>query len=511
MNLAALADRNLSEFGEYERLIFDGRSLTNRELHERSCNLAGGLRDLGLGPGDRVASVMPNSPEVLVIYPAVWRAGMTIVPILPLLESQELQCILENSTARAVITSPEVYPKVSAAVRRLAVRPLVIVTGAAGAPADAISFEDVLVRGASAGAGANVVHRDGGDIATILYTSGTTGRPKGVLQTHDNLHANAMNHWNSAIHHVGERTLLVLPLAHTFGLSVLISGYLLATRSVLMRSFDPGGALALIERHRVEYMVGVPTMFAYLLMHPSAGRYDTSSMKRWLVGAAPMPVEQIRAFERKFGGRVHVGYGLSEACPTLANDREGMPRKPGAAGVPLDGVRIRIVDDGGRELPPGGIGEICAQGANISPGYYENPEATAEAFRDGWLFTGDIGYLDEDGYLFLVDRKKDLIIRSGLNVYPKDVEEVIRRHPAVVDAAVVGVPDAKMGEDVCAYVVAREESTVSAEEIIAHCRAHLATYKTPRHVGFVPVLPKTALGKIRKTELRRMAECAFRE
>ncbi len=509
MNLATLAEKNLAEFGEYERLVFEGRSYTNRELHDMSRSLAGGLTELGLEPGDRVVVMMPNGPEVLAAYPAAWRAGLTVVPVLFLLDANELRYILENSAAKAVITSPEIYPKVSEALRDLARKPEVIVTGSTP-PAGCIGFEQLLERGARRSPASEIVPRDGSDIATILYTSGTTGRPKGVVQTHDNLYSNAMNAWNTATtRHMGEMTLLVLPLAHTFGLSVLVAGYLFAGRSVLMCWFDPEGALALIERHKVKYMAGVPTMFVYMLMHPNAGRYDTSSVQRWLVGAAPMPMEQLRAFEQKFGGTMYVGYGLSEACPSVAGEREGMPRKPGSTGLPLEGVLVKIVDDAGKELPRGQIGEVCTQGRNVSPGYYQNAEATAEAFRDGWLFTGDVGYLDEDGYLFIVERKKDLIIRGGLNVYPKDVEEVIHRHPAVVEVAVVGVPDVRMGEEVCAYLVLKEGTGVSAAEIIAHCQANLAKYKTPRHVEFVPKLPKTGLGKIQKKEIRLMAAARF--
>jgi long-chain acyl-CoA synthetase len=266
-----------------------------------------------------------------------------------------------------------------------------------------------------------------------------------------------------------------------------------------MRWFDPEGALALIERYKVTYMAGVPTMFVMMTMHPNAARYDTSSVRRWLVGAAPMPMRQLLEFERKFGGTMYVGYGLSEASPSVAGEREGRPRKPGSTGLPLEA----------REVSRGEIGEICARGDNISPGYYENPAATAEAFRDGWLFTGDMGYLDEDGYLFIVERKKDLIIRGGLNVYPKDVEEVIHKHPAVLEAAVVGVPDDRMGEEVCAFIVRRPEAQLAAAELIAHCQASLAKYKTPKYVEFVEHLPRTGLGKIQKKEIRKIAAAKF--
>jgi long-chain acyl-CoA synthetase len=380
----------------------------------------------------------------------------------------------------------------------------VFVSGPAeNVPAGCISLERALLDSPPR---AKAAPREDGDLATILYTSGTTGQPKGVMQTHRNLYANSMNSWRTA----GERnrsprSLIVLPLAHSFGLGLLISGYLFGGMGVLMRWFAPKEALALIAQHRLVGMAGVPTMFLYLLAEPDAGNFETSSMERWLVGAAPMAPEQIAEFEQKFPGRVLVGYGLTEACPAISVERDEWPRKLGSVGVPMEGVRVKIVDETGNELPRGERGEIGAAGENISPGYYELPDATRDTFRDGWLHTGDIGYLDEDGYLFIVDRKKDLIIRAGLNVYPKDVEEVLQQHPAVSEVAVVGVDDALMGEEVCAFVVKKYGTEIGADELVLHCQAHLAKYKTPRHLEIVGSLPKNNLGKVQKTELRARA------
>ncbi|HEX3771274.1 MAG TPA: long-chain-fatty-acid--CoA ligase [Polyangiaceae bacterium] len=520
MNLATLAEQNLTQYGEYDRLVFEGRTFTNRQLHEASMRLAGALVALGCAPSDRVILMMPNAPEVLVAYPAIWRAGLAVVPVLFVLEARELAYIVRNSAAKVIVTSPEVLPKVrealaelvqgadaEAATRARSATVIVSVGEVPDARANELSY-DALVEASTPLAQA--VPREDDDIATILYTSGTTGQPKGVVQTHKNLHANALNAYkSSASHDPEERVLLVLPLAHTFGLSVLVAGYLFGTRGVLMRWFDPENALALIEAHKITYMAGVPTMFVMMTMHPKADQYDTSSVRRWLVGAAPMPVSQLREFEEKFGGTMFVGYGLSEASPSVASEREDFPRKAGSTGRPLAGVEVKIVDDDGKTVPAGTVGEICARGDNISPGYYENPEATAEAFKGGWLFTGDMGYLDDEGYLFVVERKKDLIIRGGLNVYPKDVEEVLHRHPAVLEAAVVGVPDARLGEEVCAYVVPRPGETPTVEAMVAHCQANLAKYKTPRYVEFVSDLPRTSLGKIQKKEVRKLAIVRF--
>ncbi len=510
MNLASLSERNLAEYGEYERLVFEGRSYTNRALRDQSARLASALSGLGLGRDDKVVVMMPNGPEVLVAYEGIWRAGLIAIPVLFLLEAHELRYILEDSDAKAIVTSPEVWEKVASATKDRG-RPLhVLVTGPREKIPEGCESFDSLV--AAAPERPDIAARDKHDIATILYTSGTTGHPKGVMQTHHNLLSNAQNSWNTAkTRERGETGLVVLPLAHSFGLSVLVSGYLFGGRGILMRWFNPEGALELIQRYKVKAMAGVPTMYVYMLAHPNAGKYDTSSVSRWLVGAAPMPMEQLRAFEKKFGGTMYVGYGLTESCPGLAGEREGMPRKPGSTGLPVEGVTVKIVDDDGKELPRGKIGEVIATGENISPGYYKNPQATAETFRDGWLFTGDMGYLDDDGYLFIVERKKDLIIRGGLNVYPKDVEEVIYKLEGVQEAAVVGIPDEFMGEEVCAYIVPKAGVEMTADDVIAHCQANLAKYKTPKHVEFVGALPKTGIGKIQKKEIRKLAVAKFRK
>jgi long-chain acyl-CoA synthetase len=504
MNLALLADRDLAEHGERDRLWFEERMYTNRELYDLSLQLAGGLAKLGLGRDDKVIVCMANCPEVLLSYPAIWRIGAVVIPVLFVLEAHELSYIIQNSGAKAVITSTDLLDKIDEAVRGSGATDVTVIAvteGKAEVSAPVIALES-LIEGQQPFAQA--VERDKDDLAVILYTSGTTGKPKGVMQTHHNLASNANNSWNtSPVKRKFETSLVVLPLAHTFGLSTLVSSYLFAGKAVLMRRFTPDEALKLIERHKVTVMSGVPTMFMYMLVTPL--EVDTSSMRAWVVGAAPMPMEHLTKFEQRFGGVMHVGYGLTEASPTIAFEREDEPRKPGSTGRPVEGVRVRIVSDEGVDLPAGQIGEICAAGDNITRGYYRMPEATAECFRDGWLYTGDMGYLDEDGYLFIVERKKDLIIRGGLNVYPKDVEDVLHSHPAVLECAVVGVPDMMMGEQVCACVVLREGQSVTPEALIAHCQAQLAKYKTPKYLEIMSALPRTPIGKIQKKELRKWA------
>ena len=500
MNLALLADRELAERGVCDRLWFEERSYTNAELHDASCRLASALGALGIEADDRVVVLVANCPEVLISYPAIWRAGAVAVPVLFMLEAHELAYILQNSGAKAIITSPELLDKVRAAQGELSLHVIAITENKHEIPQDVLSFESLVERAEPL---REAVLRAPEDLAVVLYTSGTTGKPKGVMQSHANLLANAQNAWDSAKQREPEITLLVLPLAHTFGLSVVVAGYFFDSYAILLRKFAPDAVLKLIERHRATVMSGVPTMFAYMLITP--GEFDVSSMKRWIVGAAPMPAEQLRKFEERFGGRMLVGYGLTEASPTIAVEREEDPRKPGSTGRAVEGVRVKIVDEQRVELPTGEVGEIAAAGANITLGYLGMPEATAECFQDGWLYTGDMGYLDPDGFLFVVERKKDLIIRGGFNVYPKDVEEVLYRHPAVAECAVVGVPDTLLGEQVCACVVLRPGVEVTAEALIAHCQASMAKFKTPRYVEFLSALPKTPIGKTQKKELRKWA------
>lgn len=505
VNLAELAEQNLKTFGEYERLVFEGRSFTNLELHEQSRRLARALTSLGVQPGDRVVVLLPNCAEVLVCYPGIWRAGAVAVPVLFLLEAKELAFVLRDSGARVVITSSLLRDKVATAASEAPDLTHVIVVG--DAPAGTIAFDALL---AEHEPDAAPVPRAPSDLAVVLYTSGTTGQPKGVMQTHHNLYSACMNsRASSPVKDRRDVGLLVLPLAHSFGLGVLVGGYLAGGKAILLRWFDPEAVLRAIQEHRVQAMAGVPTMFVYLLAHPRAREFDTSTMERWLVGAAPMPPSQLQEFERTFGGTMYVGYGLTESCPGIAVEREGEPRKSGSTGRAMEGVTVKVIDEAGAEVAPGELGEICARGDNISPGYFGLPEATGETFKDGWLHTGDIGLVDADGYLFIVERKKDLVIRGGFNVYPKDVESVLHTHPAVLEAAVVGCPDPMMGEEVCAFVVLRAGVDATEEELRLHCQASLAKYKSPRHVAVVPALPKTTIGKIQKKELRRIAAERF--
>jgi long-chain acyl-CoA synthetase len=374
------------------------------------------------------------------------------------------------------------------------------------------AYQDVLARGADYAdyylSDLPSVQLSPDDTAVILYTSGTTGRPKGVMLSHRNLVANAVSGRGvggdedpQAAESQGETHLAILPLAHAFGLVASNVAYLNGARIVMLPRFDTTAVFSAIERYRVSGFAGVPAMFVALLHSPDADKYDTSSLQYCVSGSAPLPVAVLEAFEKKFGCRILEGYGLSEATAALTGHNREMPRKPGSVGRPLPGVEIRIVDENDQDVPVGEVGEIIARGPNIMQQYYNLPEETAAAMRNGWLHTGDMGRMDEDGYIYVVERKKDLIIRGGFNIYPRDVEEVLNRHPAVIESAVVGIPSERMGEEVKAFVVTREP--VDAETLKAFCREYLANYKTPSEIEFVDSLPRNLVGKIDKKELRR--------
>ncbi|MGH7353453.1 MAG: long-chain-fatty-acid--CoA ligase [Candidatus Rokuibacteriota bacterium] len=493
MNLAHLGEENVRTFGEYVSLAFEGREWTNVEQQRAAARAAHGLRALGVGPGDRVVVMLPNCPEVPQAYTAILTLGAVIVPVVFLLGAGEVRHILADSEARAAITSPELADKLGdwPGTR-------VVVGGGGGG----IAWEDL---GAGRPDALATVERADGDLAVILYTSGTTGRSKGVALSHGNLASNARA--AASLYELDRHAwaLAVLPLSHSYGLTVMNAGHILGTKGVLLRWFNPELVLETIQRHRVQSMAGVPTMYVYLLNYPEADRFDTSSMRSWGSGAAPLPLEIVEPFEKKFGGRLMEGYGLTEASPVVSAHRLSGTRKLGSVGTPIPGVEVKIFDDDDRELPVGEVGEIVVRGPNVMLGYYGLPDETARTLRNGWLHTGDVGRVDEDGFLWIVERKKDLIIRGGFNIYPREVEEVLYAHPTIAEAAVVGVRDPLMGEDVLAFVVLKRGEEASAESVIAFCQERLAKYKCPKQVRFLDALPKNPVGKILRRELRALA------
>ncbi len=507
---------NCAHFGPYTQIIYEDlqskvvREYTNIEVAREATALAAGLRAMGIEKGDRVIVMMPNCPEVVISYQAIARAGAVIIPVLPLLKGPEVHFIAENSGAKAILTSAILVPMLQSALSSISTMRYIISTGVTGiqptTEPQLVAYTDVLAKGADK-ADAYLTDLDRGapssdDMSVILYTSGTTGRPKGVVLTHRNLMANAI----SAVDveqetRSVETQLAILPLAHSYGIVASNVAYLTGVTVVMHPRFDPTSVLSAIERYKIVSFAGVPAMFVAMLYSPDADKYDTSSLVYCISGSAPLPVEILKGFEQKFSCKIREGYGLSEAAPVLTAHSADMPQKPGSVGMPITGVEVRVVDVNDNPVPVGEVGEIIARGPNIMQGYYNMPEETQAALRNGWLHTGDMGRFDEDGYLYIVERKKDLIIRGGLNVYPRDVEEVLATHPAVIEAAVVGIPSERMGEEVKAFVVAG--SPVDAETLMTYCRERLANYKTPSVIEFVDALPRNPIGKIDKKELRK--------
>jgi long-chain acyl-CoA synthetase len=513
--LSDLSIYNCLRFGPYTAIIYEDqqevREYTNFDIAREAAQLAMGLRTLGIEKGDRVIVMMLNSPEVVVAYQGIPRAGAIIIPVLPLLKPPEVRYIAENSAAKAVITSAVLLPLLRSTLADVPTMQHIISTGDdsstfTGTHLQVHTYRDVLAKGSSRTENflstADDVPLDPDDTAVILYTSGTTGRPKGVVLTHRNLVANALGGRGQARDVRDQETqLAILPLAHAYGIVALDVSFLRGLSAVLHPRFDTTAVFSAIERYRIAGFAGVPAMFVALLYSPDADKYDTSSLQECVSGSAPLPAAILKGFEEKFGCRIFEGYGLSEASAVLTGHSMNILPKPGSVGKPLPGIEILVVDENDQPVPVGEIGEIIARGPNIMKGYYNMPEETAAAMRNGWLHTGDMGRFDEDGYLYIVERKKDLIIRGGFNVYPRDVEEVLNKYPAVIESAVVGVPSVRMGEEVKAFVVTR--SPVDAETLMAYCRESLANYKTPSEIEFVNSLPRNAIGKIDKKELRK--------
>jgi long-chain acyl-CoA synthetase len=499
-NLARLAEATFERHGNYESLHFEGRWHRSGELFERGRRLAGGLRELGVEPGDRVAVMLPNCPEVGVSYAALWRAGAAITPVMFLLPPPELRYVLEHSGARAVITAPELLGLVLTATEGLATLEWVISTG----PGEGGDGKVIPLASLEQADPVGIVERDDDDLAALLYTGGTTGRAKGVMLSHENLWRCGKASQEASRVEAITRHIVPLPLSHAFGLIVTIVGMHAVEpyHSVLLRWFDPTSFLALVQEHRVQSGAVVPSMLQLLLTQPLQD-YDLSSLRYLVCGAAPLPPEAARELERRLPGlEVREGYGCTESGAVISSTPAG-ERKLGSVGRPLPGYEVRILDERDREVPLGERGEICCRAPGVMLGYWNAPDTTAATLRGGWLHTGDIGRMDEDGYLWVVDRKKDLIIRGGFNVFPRDVEEALVAHSAVAMAGVVGRPDSVHGEEVVAFVSLRPGAKAAPEELIEFARARLAAYKYPREVRLIDDLPLTPVGKIDRKALRQ--------
>jgi long-chain acyl-CoA synthetase len=498
VNLAEILTESAVRYPDRTAIKLDDLEINYAFLDHASKLAAGFLRDRGVVAGDRVAISLPNVPYFPVVYYAIVRLGAVAVPLNVLNKAREVTYYLKDSEAKLLFAwhdfAGECEPGAAdAGVESVLVKPgeFEQLMGAVSEPYDAMA------------------DRAADDTAVILYTSGTTGQPKGAELTHENLARNAQVSRELFGITDGMMMLGALPLFHTFGqtccMNVSVSAG--ATLSLIPR-FDPTKALEIIARDKVTIFEGVPTMYGAMLHTPDRESYDTSTLQVCASGGSAMPVELLKGFEEAFHCKVLEGYGLSETSPVASFNHLNRERKPGSIGTPVAGVEMKVVDENDQDLPLGEVGEIVVRGHNVMKGYLNRPDATAEALRGGWFHTGDLARVDSDGYFFIVDRKKDMIIRGGYNIYPREVEEVLYEHPEVREAAVVGLPHDEYGEEVGAAVSLKDGATVSAEELRAYVKERVASYKYPRHVWIVEDLPKGPTGKILKREIAAPAEIA---
>jgi long-chain acyl-CoA synthetase len=520
LNLAQILDQQLVRGPLRTALVYGDQRVTYAQLHAMVSQVAGGLAAMGIGPGDRVALACPNLPYFPMAYFGILKAGAVVVPLNVLLKPREIAYHLRDSDSKAFLCfegSPDL-PLADMAKAGMDVaascRDLVLMTADPSATRSPIDGTRTL---------AELMHRQPAafethpaapdDTAVMLYTSGTTGQAKGAELTHLNMLVNAavsrdliLPTIGGAVEHISAVT---LPLFHSFGQTVQMNAGLYAGGTlVLLPRFDPAALMAAIEREHVTFWAAVPSMYWALLEYVRAQGLDVSrvaaSLQLACSGGAPMPVELMKDFERTFGIRITEGYGLSETSPVAAFNHLERPSKPGTVGQPVFGVQIQCVDGTGAPVPAGSPGEVLIRGHNVMKGYYKRQEATAEALRDGWFHSGDVGMFDTEGYLSIVDRKSDMILRGGFNVYPREIEELLLTHPAVSLAAVVGMPDPRLGEEVKAFVVLKPGAALTDEALIEWCRERVAAYKAPRLVEFRAELPMSATGKVLKRELRRV-------
>jgi long-chain acyl-CoA synthetase len=491
-SLAQLLTATAAEHAARPAFKLDDSILNYAVLNEAATRVAGLLKENGVVPGDRVGIMLPNVPYFGAAYYGVLRAGGVVVPINVLLKGREVAFYLKDSGAKAVFA----WHGFAEAAE----------PGAAEAGTELISvqpgeFEQLL---AAAPRAEEDEPRSGSDTAVILYTSGTTGTPKGAELTHDNLRENCTITARTLVQITEEDVILgALPLFHSFGQTCGLNAAVATGACLtLIPRFDPSKALEIIARDEVTVLEGVPTMYHAMLNAPGHQDADTSSLRVCVSGGSAMPVEVMKTFEQAFDCIILEGYGLSETSPVASFNHPERERKAGSIGTPIQGVEMKLVDDDGGDIEQGGVGEIVIRGHNVMKGYWGRADATADVMRDGWFATGDMATMDEDGYFFIVDRKKDMIIRGGYNVYPREIEEMLYEHPAVSEVAVVGVPDDSLGEEVAAVVVLKTGAEASADDLRAYAKERVAAYKYPRQIWFSEELPKGPTGKVLKREIK---------
>ncbi|HWJ77818.1 MAG TPA: long-chain-fatty-acid--CoA ligase [Niallia sp.] len=531
--LPQLLKNAASEYPTHKAIHFMGKEITFRSLYKKSLNLAAYLQSLGVEKGDRVALMLPNIPQTVIGFYAILHTGAIVVPINPLYQEKEIEFILKDTEAKAIITLDILYNRVKKVQPQTKMEHII-----ATSIKDYLPFPKNLIYPfiqAKEQGKPPVIKPSSNthlftsamkkkhlkleevplnfeeDIAIIQYTGGTTGFPKGAILTHQNLVSNTSmcRQWLYKMEKGKERLLAIMPLFHVYGLmTVLVLSVMEIYKMILLPKFDATTALKTIHKQKPTVFPGAPTIYIGLLNHPDIEKYDLSSISGAISGSAPLPVELIEKFQQKTGGKIVEGYGLTETSPvTHVNFLWDHEVKKGSIGVPWPGTDAAIFSlETGEPLPVGEIGELGIKGPQVMKGYWKNEEETKKVLKDGWLLTGDLAYMDEEGFFYIVDRKKDIIIASGFNIYPREVEEVLYEHPAVVEASVVGVKDSYRGETVKAYVVLKEGVVVTEEELDQFMRNKIASFKVPRIYEFRKELPKTAIGKVLKRQLKEESE-----
>jgi long-chain acyl-CoA synthetase len=492
-NLNSALDQAAADYPDSVAIRMDDIVLSYSHLRDSAGRLTSLLSSLGVVPGDRVALMLPNVPAFPIAFYGALGAGAIVVPMNPLLKSREIAYYLSDSGAQILFAWHTAAGEAA--------------KGAAETGARVIEVDEPDLAALIAGLtpALATAERAADDCAVILYTSGTTGKPKGAELTHAGLSTNAALTATTLLHlGPGDVVMGCLPLFHVFGLTCALNATVFGGAALtLLPRFDAARVLEIVGRDKVTIFEGVPTMYAAMLHDPASAEADTSSLRVCVSGGSAMPVEIMRGFEQAFGCMILEGYGLSESSPVASFNHPDKVRKPGSIGTPIAGVQMRLVDTDGAETIAGEIGEIAIRGHNVMKGYWGNPDATDETIKDGWLLTGDLAKVDDDGYFYIVDRKKDLIIRGGFNVYPREIEEVFYEHPAVSEAAVIGIPHESLGEEIGAALKLKPGAAATPEELRAFVRERVAPYKYPRYVWIVPDLPKGPSGKIIRREVRR--------
>jgi long-chain acyl-CoA synthetase len=495
-NLATFLTDSAERHADRTAVKLDDAEVSYSALDEASARVAGLIAERGVGPGDRVGVMLPNVPYFPMAYYGILRLGAVVVPMNPLLKAREVQFYLEDPEAKLLFAWHDFAEAAEPGAEQADAECILVKPG---------EIEQLV---GAADPRPEVADRDADDTAVILYTSGTTGKPKGAELTHSNLRRNVEVTATTLAEATPDDVVLgALPLFHSFGQTCGLNTTVCAGGCLtLIPRFDPTKALEIIDRDRVTIFEGVPTMYSAILGVEDRDRYDLSSLRLCISGGSAMPVEVMRRFEEEFDCKILEGYGLSETSPVASFNHPDKERKPGSIGTPIEGVEMAVVDDDGKPVEPGEVGEIAIRGHNVMKGYWNRPEATEESIRDGWFRTGDMAKVDDDGYYFIVDRKKELIIRGGYNVYPREVEEVLYEHPAVAEAAVIGVPHDDLGEEVGAAVVLKSGEELDADALREYCKENVAAYKYPRRIWFPDELPKGPTGKILKREIEAPSE-----